>query len=36
VIARYSHRQLRPVNPDIWATYFDPPIAVKGRTLDAR
>ncbi len=29
VIARYHHKQLRPVNPEIWATYFVPGIDVR-------
>jgi hypothetical protein len=31
VIARYHHKQLRPCNPEIWATYFDPPVHLAKR-----
>lgn len=28
VIARYYRKQLRPVNPEIWASYFRPGVIV--------
>jgi hypothetical protein len=28
VIATYHHKQLRPCNPEIWATYFKPGVEI--------